>query len=66
LIKPDQIAQPIFIRACSKTIVVPMTDWSRQCIAADILQEHITATDFDIYIHQALYKIGQTDEFSTV
>ena len=43
-----------------------MTDWSRQCIAADILQEHITATDFDIYIHQALYKIGQTDEFSTV
>jgi len=43
-----------------------MTEWSRHCIAADVLQEHITATDFDVYIHQALYQIGLTDEFSTV
>ena len=47
-------------------MVVPMTEWTRRCIAPDILQEDITATDFDVYIHQALYQIGLTDEFSTV
>jgi hypothetical protein len=42
-----------------------MTEWMRQCIALEPLEENATATEFDVYMHQALYQIGRTDEFST-
>jgi hypothetical protein len=42
-----------------------MTTWTRQCIADDPLDSTI-ASDFDVYMHQGLYQIGDTDEFSTI
>jgi hypothetical protein len=43
-----------------------MTAWTRRYIEAEIPDDPTIATDFDVYIHQGLYQIGVTDDFTTL
>jgi hypothetical protein len=64
--QPDHIAPPMLFRSCSSACVIPMTMWTRQYIAADIPDDPTIATDFDVYIHQGLYEIGASDDFTAL
>lgn len=44
-----------------------MNDWVRQSINnATESQDLAHSDDFDIYLHQSLYEIGPTDNFSAL
>jgi hypothetical protein len=66
LAQPDLIAPPVLFRSCSFACVIPMTTWTRQYIAAAIPADPTFTTDFDVYMHQSLYQIGNTDDFSVL
>lgn len=63
----DVVVPPIFFRTCSSALTIPMDDWVRQSINDAVESEDLALSDdFEIYLHQNLYEIGSTDDFTAL
>ena len=62
----DDIDQPIMYQTCSMAITIPMCSLTHSYIAENVSDDATTASLFDVYLHQGLWKIGglETDEFN--
>lgn len=64
----DDIDQPIMYRTCSMAVTIPMCSMTRSYIAENVPDDLTTASLFDVYLHQGLWKIeeSETDEFNSL
>ena len=62
----DDIDQPIMYQTFSMAVTIPMCSMTHLYIAENVPDDLTTASLFDVYIHQGLWKIeeSETDEFN--